>query len=134
MFKQSAFKFLLLVTFFMSAVIFSLPSQSYANDIWVKPYFRSNGTMVQPHLRTSPNRSTFDNYSTRGNSNPYTGKIGSVDPYRGSYRSNNSLRNFGQQLNRSYRSRSYSEHGSSPYGQLGTKRRPSRSPYGQFGR
>ena len=125
----------LLTVFFASAVVCFFPTLSHAQDVRVNPYFRSNGTFVQPHFRTPPNRNSFDNFSTRGNSNPYTGKRGSVDPFRSPSRGNSSLKNFGQQLNRSYkRSRSYSEFGSSPYGQIGQKRRPSRSPYGQIGR
>lgn len=42
----------------------------------VRGYTRSNGTYVQPYSRTSPNSYKFDNYSSRGNYNPYTGKKG----------------------------------------------------------
>ena len=30
------------------------------------------GTYVNPHYRTSPDNSTYDNWSSYGNSNPYT--------------------------------------------------------------
>ena len=42
----------------------------------VKGYIRSNGTYVAPHYRSSPNRTKIDNYGTKGNYNPYTGKSG----------------------------------------------------------
>lgn len=42
----------------------------------VKGYTRKNGTYVQPSVRTKPNKTQRDNYSTRGNSNPYSGKKG----------------------------------------------------------
>jgi hypothetical protein len=43
----------------------------------VKGYTRrSTGTYVTPHYRTSPNSTKIDNWSTKGNSNPYTGKKG----------------------------------------------------------
>jgi hypothetical protein len=45
-------------------------------------YFKSSGTYVQPYYRSSPNRSVFDNYSTKGNYNPYTGRIGTKSPYK----------------------------------------------------
>jgi hypothetical protein len=45
-------------------------------------YFTDRGTYVQPHVQTSPNTSRFDNWSTRGNTNPFTGQAGTVDPYR----------------------------------------------------
>src|SRR4051812_12861364 len=46
----------------------------------VKGYIKQNGTYVQPHVKTSPNKSKLDNYSTKGNVNPYTGKKGTVGP------------------------------------------------------
>jgi len=46
----------------------------------VKGYVKSNGTYVAPHVRSNPNHSKYDNYSTRGNINPYTGKKGTVNP------------------------------------------------------
>ncbi len=51
-------------------------------QVYVRPYTRSDGTTVQGHYRTAPNNTLLDNYSTRGNVNPYTGKPGTVDPYK----------------------------------------------------
>lgn len=48
----------------------------------VKGYTKKNGTYVAPHYKSSPNKSKFDNYSTKGNINPYTSKKGTVSPYR----------------------------------------------------
>jgi len=53
---------------------------SRGDDTHVRGYTRRDGTYVQPHKRTAPNSSRRDNYSTRGNVNPYTGKPGTVDP------------------------------------------------------
>lgn len=39
-------------------------------------YVRSNGTYVAPSQATNPNSTKSDNYSTKGNVNPYTGKTG----------------------------------------------------------
>ena len=50
-------------------------------DVWVNGYTRKDGTYVQGHWRSSPNSTTLDNYSTKGNINPYTGKKGYKDPY-----------------------------------------------------
>ncbi len=47
----------------------------------VRGYVRKDGTYVAPHVRTAPNSSRLDNYSTKPNYNPYTGKEGTVDPY-----------------------------------------------------
>lgn len=49
----------------------------------VRGYFKpSTGTYVPPHYKTSPDSSKFNNYSTKGNINPYTGKKGTVNPLK----------------------------------------------------
>lgn len=59
-----------------------LLASAYAEaDTHVKGYFRKNGTYVAPHYRSSPNSTKLDNWSTKGNINPYTGKVGTKDPY-----------------------------------------------------
>lgn len=55
-------------------------SLSIDAQVHVNGYFRKDGTYVQPHYRSSPNKSTYDNYSTKGNINPYTGKVGTKNP------------------------------------------------------
>lgn len=45
-------------------------------DTWVNGYSRDDGTYVQGHFRSDPNQYRFDNYSARGNTNPYTGERG----------------------------------------------------------
>lgn len=47
----------------------------------VKGHVTKDGTYVPPHVRTSPNGTKLDNYSTKGNVNPYTGKEGTKDPF-----------------------------------------------------
>jgi hypothetical protein len=39
-------------------------------------YVKKDGTYVQPHQKTAPNNTKNDNHSTKGNTNPYTGKKG----------------------------------------------------------
>jgi len=58
------------------ATLLLLPTISNA-DTWVDGYTRSNGTYVGGHHRSSPNSSRFDNYSSQGNTNIYTGTKGS---------------------------------------------------------
>lgn len=55
----------------------SVAAQNYVNG-----YFKQDGTYVQPHVRTNPDNSRLNNYSTQGNTNPYTGQQGTVDPYK----------------------------------------------------
>src|ERR1700726_2651261 len=45
-------------------------------DQFVHGYMRSNGTYVSPYYRSSPNGTVTDNFSYRGNVNPYTGAVG----------------------------------------------------------
>jgi hypothetical protein len=45
-------------------------------------YVTRRGTYVAPHHATNPNHTRVDNWSSRPNINPYTGKRGYRDPYR----------------------------------------------------
>lgn len=49
-------------------------------DVSVKGYYRKDGTYVKPYHRSSPNKTDADNWSTKGNVNPYTGKEGTKEP------------------------------------------------------
>lgn len=65
-----------------------------ANAGYVRGYFKSSGTYVQPHWRSDPNATVKDNWDYKGNVNPYTGKEGtkyyrdnpSSDYYNPSYK------------------------------------------------
>lgn len=50
-------------------------------DQYVNGYYRDNGSYVNPYHRSTPNTTTRDNYSTYGNTNPYTGRQGTVRDY-----------------------------------------------------
>jgi len=64
----------------IAAVVVATPAD--ARNTSVRGYFkRSTGTYVAPYHRTSPNRTRVDNWSSRPNVNPYTGKRGTKDPY-----------------------------------------------------
>lgn len=52
-------------------------------DVFVNGYTRSDGTYVQPHYRSNPDGNIYNNWSTKGNYNPYTGKPGTINPYSG---------------------------------------------------
>lgn len=56
-----------------------------ADSTTVRGYIKKDGTYVAPHVRTTPNSSKLDNWSTKGNTNPYTGKEGKKDPYKSKY-------------------------------------------------
>ncbi|MFD1610856.1 hypothetical protein ACFSCW_03465 [Sphingomonas tabacisoli] len=48
---------------------------------YTRGYVTRNGTYVAPHYSTTPNSTRWDNWSTRGNVNPYTGQVGTKNPY-----------------------------------------------------
>lgn len=50
---------------------------------YVNGYTRQDGTQVGGYYRTAPNGNPYDNYSTRGNYNPYTGQPGTQNPNSG---------------------------------------------------
>jgi hypothetical protein len=54
-------------------------------SVHVHGYSKRSGTYVMPHYRTNPNHSRYDNWSTKGNVNPYTGKKGYKAPYSSHY-------------------------------------------------
>ena len=59
----------------------ALSGPAIAKDVYVRGHVRADGTYVQPHMRTAPNSTKTDNWSTRGNVNPYTGQRGTENPY-----------------------------------------------------
>lgn len=44
-----------------------------ADSNQVRGYTRQDGSYVEPHMRSNPNSSRMDNWSSQGNVNPYTG-------------------------------------------------------------
>ncbi len=73
----------ILLLFVMSFSLFSIVE---AYTVRIRGYYKpSTGSYIMPHYRTSPNNSKWDNWSTKGNINPYTGRRGTVDPWK-SYR------------------------------------------------
>ena len=67
---------LIVAIFALALVVFIASPKAEAYSSRVRGYYRSSGTYVQPYYRTSPNSYKFDNYSYKGNYNPYTGRYG----------------------------------------------------------
>lgn len=53
------FKQILLV---LTLLVLLTPLVAPAGDVYVKGYYRSDGTYVRPHVRSSPDRSRSNNY------------------------------------------------------------------------
>ncbi len=68
--------FLCFLIFIFTAPAFAKSGGSHS----VGGYTKKNGTYVQPHHSTNPNTTQRDNWSSRGNVNPYTGKHGTKVP------------------------------------------------------
>ena len=93
--------------FLASAVLIALIVGGGASEIYagyVQGYTRSNGTYVQGYYRSDSNNTVQDNYSYKGNANPYTGEKGS-NYYRSSESSG--YYNSGNSQNSSNHFRSY---------------------------
>lgn len=66
---------------FLSLTLAVLSSVSTAwADEYVNGYYRQDGTYVQPYVRSSPDNSYNNNWSVRGNTNPYTDQQGTKAP------------------------------------------------------
>jgi len=77
-------KILLAATLGVCAII---GSQQARADVFVRGYYRSDGTYVAPHFRSNPDHNFYNNWSTYPNINPYTGQMGTrlTPPYRMGY-------------------------------------------------
>jgi uncharacterized protein (DUF2147 family) len=60
---------------FAAAALALVSTVASANEI-VNGYMRQNGTQVQPYWRSDRDGDASNNWSTRGNVNPYTGATG----------------------------------------------------------
>ena len=67
-----------LILLFIIGFLNSIFGQVNQNHVYVSGYTRSDGTVVKPYYRTAPNSTNTDNFSTIGNTNPYTGESGYI--------------------------------------------------------
>ncbi|AOQ23820.1 hypothetical protein MTAT_14050 [Moorella thermoacetica] len=66
---------LLVFLVLLSLALFAFAGVANAS-VYVHGYFRSNDTYVQPHFRSDPDGFFWNNWSSYGNINPYTGEEG----------------------------------------------------------
>ncbi len=68
--------------FFLGFLVLSVSSVAMARGSHsVSGYVKKDGTYVAPTVATNPNATKLDNYSTKGNVNPYSGKEGTKEPF-----------------------------------------------------
>jgi hypothetical protein len=63
-------------TIFLS-MLFAIPAEAVEH---VRGHIRKDGKYIAPHNRTTANSTQRDNWSSKGNTNPYTGKSGHKNP------------------------------------------------------
>lgn len=81
MHRKSCQPFIRIRALAIALVAFCLPVvAAFGGDVYVKGYFRKNGTYVEPHHRSAPDGNPHNNYSFPGNVNPYTGEVAKGDP------------------------------------------------------
>ncbi len=56
-------------------------SHTSSAPVHVSGYTRSNGSYITPHMRSAPDGNVYNNWTTRGNINPYTGVPGTKSPF-----------------------------------------------------
>ena len=64
----------------IATVLIALFAMSAWAQTYVRPHVTKDGTYVEGHMRSAPNNTNTDNYGTKGNTNPYTGQAGTVEP------------------------------------------------------
>lgn len=75
------------ITFAISLVLVIVPLAASAKKApnssgeshAVRGHVKKDGTYVQPHRATNPNQTQRDNWSSKPNVNPYTGKPGTKE-------------------------------------------------------
>ena len=55
---------------------------AFGRDVPVRGHVTKKGKYIAPSHRTSPDHTQRNNYSSKGNINPYTGKNGTRKPKR----------------------------------------------------
>ena len=84
--KTSLFLLAWLVVLIASPLAYSKSpyagNQGSSNTTSVHGYTKKDGTYVASHQRTASNRTQRDNWSSKPNVNPYTGKEGTKEPQK----------------------------------------------------
>ena len=70
------------ITSVLLAFLLLAPTVVLSGSHGVKGYIKKDGTYVAPHQQTNPNKTQRDNWSSKPNVNPYTGKEGTKEPQK----------------------------------------------------
>lgn len=80
--------------FIVILLVFGLTCQALAWEIETNVYQRQMGGYAQTYHQKSSDNNLFNNYSTKGNTNPYTNREEMADPFK----SQNQMNDFQNQL------------------------------------
>ena len=76
-------KTIVATTLFLVLVLACLACVALAQGpVYVQPYTDNSGHRVEGHYRSAPDSNPYNNWSSQGNVNPYTGQRGTVNPDR----------------------------------------------------
>ena len=64
----------------MVVLLLVISGAAEAKNVYVKGHVTKKGKYIHPHVSTSPDKTRLNNFSTKGNVNPYTGKAGTKNP------------------------------------------------------
>lgn len=78
--KVSGLALLVSLCFAPTTLLAKKASDSSGGSHSVRGHVKKDGTYVQPHRATNPNNTQRDNWSSKPNVNPYTGKQGTKEP------------------------------------------------------
>jgi hypothetical protein len=67
------------IIIFAAACALSMGAAAKSGSHSIRGHVTKSGTYVAPSRATNPNSTKMDNYSQKGNVNPYTGKAGTKD-------------------------------------------------------
>ena len=62
----------------LSVFVWDSLGAAKSGSVSVRGYVTKNGTYVAPHYRSAPDGNFYNNWSTKGNVNPYTGEAGTL--------------------------------------------------------
>jgi hypothetical protein len=67
--------------FLLGTLLFLTCTFSFGKQVNVKGYYKSNGTYVAPHVRSSPDSNKWNNYGSSKSAPSYGGSSGYSNPY-----------------------------------------------------
>ncbi|MCX5831345.1 MAG: hypothetical protein NT140_05590 [Deltaproteobacteria bacterium] len=97
--KSIIFLSLVLLSFIVLGHIVEARGRSSGGSVSVRGHTRKDGTYVAPHMRSAPDGNFYNNWSTKGNINPYTGAEGTRVTPPNSYKNSDGVMSPSETIN-----------------------------------